>query len=82
MRVIYLALQAFYLSKAPCIIGVEKNQYFCDLQQRVLTQRNMASRVQVVSSDVLNEAQLLAGADVVVLNNVFEMFCSLEERAR
>ena len=42
----------------------------------------MASRVQVVSSDVLNEAQLLAGADVVVLNNVFEMFCSLEERAR
>ena len=62
------------------------NPFFCDLQEKVVTKSatkyNMSSRVQVICSDVLDQAEVLASADVIILHNVFEMFCSREEQAK
>ncbi|XP_064401536.1 uncharacterized protein LOC135347460 [Halichondria panicea] len=74
--------EGFLHSKAASPVGIEKNAYFCEIQQRTVTKYNMAGRVKIVCSDVLEQGQLLASADVVVLNYVFEMFRTLEERAR
>ncbi len=74
--------QGFLHSKAASLVGIEKNTYFCEMQQRTIAKYNMAGRVKIVCSDVLEQGQLLASADVVVLNYVFEMFRTLEERAR
>lgn len=58
------------------------NSFFCELQCQVVSKYNMADRVQVVCSDICNQASLLQEADVIVLNNVFEFFCSPENQAR
>lgn len=58
------------------------NSYFCELQFQVIGKYKMADRIQVVCSDICNQASLLQEADVIVLNNVFEFFCSPEDQAR
>ena len=74
--------QGFLHSKAASLVGIENNAYFCEIQQRMVAKYNMAGKVQIMCSDVLEQGQLLASADVVVLNYVFDMFRTLEERAR
>lgn len=69
-------------SRASGLVGVEMNSFFCELQCQVVSKYNMADRVQVVCSDICNQASLLQEADVIVLNNVFEFFCSPENQAR
>ena len=75
-------MQAYAYSQAHHIIGIEVNSYFSELQARVISKYNLSSRIKVVNADVRHQAELLHTADVVVLNNVFEFFCSLEEQAR
>ena len=58
------------------------NSFFCELQQQVISKYNMGSRVQVVCSDVCSQPRLLQEADVIVMNNVFEMFLSPEDQAK
>ena len=58
------------------------NSYFCELQLQVVAKYNMAARVEVVCSDVRQCTDLIQQADVIVMNNVFEFFLSLEEQAR
>ena len=68
-------------SQASQLVGIEIASSFCDLQNRVISQRNLSDRVRVVHSDVRQQKNLLLAADVVVLNNAFEFFCSLAEQA-
>ena len=69
-------------SRASGLVGVEMNSFFCELQCQVVSKYNMADRVRVVCSDICSQASLLQEADVIVLNNVFEFFCSPENQAR
>ena len=69
-------------SHASQIIGVEMNSYFYELQLSIIAKYNLGSRLQVICSDVCQQAELLQRADVIVLNNVFEFFCTQEEQAR
>lgn len=75
-------MQAHVYSQAQHIIGIEVNSYFSELQTRVVSKYDLASRVKVINDDVRHQAQLLHTADVIVLNNVFEFFCSLQEQAK
>lgn len=72
---------AYLYSRASKIIGIENDAYFCDLQNRVVSRYNMGARVQVIGSDVRLQGSTLQSADVVVLNNNFELFYSLDEQA-
>ena len=74
--------QAYCHSQAQCIIGIEINSYFSDLQTSVISKYGLSPRVKVVNCDVCHQAELLHSADVIVMNNVFEFFCSLEEQAK
>ena len=58
------------------------NQQLCELQRQVISRYNLGSRVEVICSDVRLQAAALQSADLIILNNVFEFFCSLEEQAR
>ena len=69
-------------SRASGLVGVEMNSFFCELQSQVVGKYNMADRVRVICSDICNQASLLQEADVIVLNNVFEFFCSPDDQAR
>lgn len=75
-------MQACAYSQAQHIIGIEVNSYFTELQERVISKYGLSSRVHVVNDDVCNQKDLLQCADVIVMNNVFEFFCSLEEQAK
>ena len=70
------------LSHAQQIIGIEINSYFSDLQTKLISKYGLSSRVRIVNDDICNQPELIQCADVVVLNNVFEFFCTLEEQAR
>ena len=68
------------------VVGVEKSAFFCGVQRRLLADKRFSralAHVEVVQDDVRNQGALLAGADVVVLNNAFEFFVEApaEERA-
>ena len=75
-------MQAYIYSQAQHILGIEVNSYFSELQARVVSKYGLSSRVKVVNADVRHQAELLHAADVIVMNNVFEFFCSLEEQAK
>ena len=75
-------MQAYVYSRAQHIVGIEVNSYFSELQAKVISKYSLSSRVKVVHADVRHQAQLLHTADVIVMNNVFEFFCSLEEQAK
>ena len=75
-------VQAYLYSQAQHIVGIEVNSYFSELQAKVVSKYGLSSRVNVVNADVRHQAHLLQSADVIVMNNVFEFFCSLEEQAK
>uniref|UniRef100_A0A1I7ZYU9 CheR domain-containing protein n=1 Tax=Steinernema glaseri TaxID=37863 RepID=A0A1I7ZYU9_9BILA len=54
-------------------VGIEMNRDFCDLQNRFIQSRNMTN-VQVICDNLLNQKDVVASADVVVMNNVFSFF--------
>ena len=75
-------LQAYIHSQAQHIVGIEVNSYFSEMQARVVSKYGLSSRVKVVNADIRHQAELLQAAHVIVMNNVFEFFCSLEEQTR
>ena len=82
MGLLSLCMQGYVYSRASKITGIESNEEFCKLQQEIVARYHLSDRVQVVHSDVCLQAELLQSADLIILNNVFEFFCSLEEQAR
>lgn len=75
-------MQAYVHSRAHHIIGIEVNSYFTELQGRVISKYDLSSRMKVINDDICHQVELLHCADVIVMNNVFEFFCSLEEQAK
>ncbi|KAM3919898.1 uncharacterized protein RB166_014376 [Leptodactylus fuscus] len=72
----------YVYSSASKLEGVEINAEFCDLQEKIIKKYNFTDRIQVHHSDVCSQKTLLQGADVVVLNNVFEYFLNKEEQTK
>ncbi|KAG0241070.1 hypothetical protein BGW41_006407 [Actinomortierella wolfii] len=65
-------------TEAKKLIGVEMNEYFCNLQTEMVRKHRLQDRIQVVHDNLLNQADLLKSADVVIMNNVFQFFAPLE----
>lgn len=68
-------------TRAEKIIGVELSEWFCGIQNEVIHKRipEFSDRISIVQGSVLEHGDVLEGADVVVLNNVFEFFTSSRE---
>lgn len=71
-----LLFGAYLLSSADKIIGIEMNKEHCQIARDVLTERHMLDRVEVINDNVLNQAEAVASADVVLVNNAFQYFTS------
>jgi hypothetical protein len=85
--------QAYLCSGASSIVGIEMNATFCALQREMVARHDMSDRVQIIEGDVTNHRDLLQSgsvlsfnahlaADVVVMNNVFEFFSSIETQQK
>lgn len=73
---------AYHFSPIKKIVGVEINSELCDLQQKITEKYKMHDRVQIRCADICSEPTLLEQADIVVLNNVFEFFLSMNQQIR
>eukprot|EP00906_Rhabdomonas_costata_P018423 RCo026913 len=64
------------MTPTKALVGVELNPFFVNLQRRMVKKHKLEPRVSVVEADVFSESGMavLATADVVILNNVFEWF--------
>jgi len=56
------------------IVGIEMNEELCRLQGQVVQQFGMTDRIRIECAEMTTRPEVFAGADVVVLNNVFEFF--------
>ena len=65
---------AYYYSEASKIVGIEINKDFCKLQEETVAEFGLGSRVKIVLGNMCAQTELLASADVIVLNNVFSWF--------
>lgn len=73
---------AYHFSPIKKIVGVEINSELCDLQQKITEKYRMHDRVEIRCADICSEPTLLEQADIMVLNNVFEFFLSMDQQIR
>ncbi|XP_005812129.1 uncharacterized protein LOC102226181 isoform X1 [Xiphophorus maculatus] len=64
----------YVYSSASRLIGLELSEDFVRLQNDTLHKYGLSDRVQVLHANVCTQEVLLQGADVLVMNNVFEYF--------
>ncbi|XP_027042530.1 uncharacterized protein LOC113670567 [Pocillopora damicornis] len=69
---------AYHFSPIKKIVGVEINSELCDLQQKITEKYRMHDRVELF----LKFQNNFFAADIVVLNNVFEFFLSMNQQIR
>ncbi|KAI7823598.1 hypothetical protein BC939DRAFT_160963 [Gamsiella multidivaricata] len=65
-------------TEAKKLIGVEMNDYFCKLQTEIVRKHRLQDRIEIIHDNLLNRASLLQGADIIIMNNVFQFFCPLD----
>ena len=68
----------YLYSKAEKLVGVEMNEFFDQLQAKVVSDFGMGDRISLCCSDICEQAELLQKADVIVMHNVFDFFCDKE----
>lgn len=69
-------------SSSSQLIGLELSEEFVTLQNDMVQKYQLADRVKVLHSDVLQQNLLLQNADVLIMNNVFEFFMEPKEQVR
>ncbi|XP_069671515.1 uncharacterized protein [Periplaneta americana] len=72
---------AYVYSKAAVIVGVEMNGDLCKIQNSIVSKYKLQDKVRVVHADVMCRPDLVAEADVIIMNNVFEFFLSTEQQS-
>lgn len=72
----------YVFSSASQLVGLELNNDFVELQNKILQKYKMADRIQVLHTDVLLQNVLLQNTDVLIMNNVFEFFMEPCEQIR
>ncbi|KAF9156098.1 hypothetical protein BG015_007275 [Linnemannia schmuckeri] len=65
-------------TEAKKLIGVEMNDYFCKLQTEMIRKHRLQDRIEIVHDNLLNRANLLEQADIVIMNNVFQFFSPVD----
>ena len=71
---------AYVYSEAKKIIGIEMNAELCKLQKEIIARFKLTNRITIVEGNMIDMADIIKSAHVVVLNNVFEWFISVEEQ--
>lgn len=74
-------LYGAYLLTNANILGVEIDENFCKIQQKIIQKYKFDDRIQVYHNDIIDRADLLEKADIIILNNVFEFFMPLETQS-
>jgi len=69
-----------YGNGAVKVIGVELNKELCNIQQKTIEEGEMTERVAVICSDIRDQTELVAKADILVMNNVFCFFLPPQEQ--
>ncbi|ORZ14494.1 hypothetical protein BCR42DRAFT_329116 [Absidia repens] len=65
-------------TRARRLIGVEINEWFCQLQRDMIRKYKMDDRIEIMCKDIQQLPDLLSKeADVVIMNNVFQFFSEL-----
>ncbi|KAI9314435.1 hypothetical protein BX666DRAFT_1966548 [Dichotomocladium elegans] len=65
-------------TRARKLIGVELNEWFCKLQEDMVSKYKMNDRVEIICKDIQQAPELLnKEADIIVMNNVFQFFNEL-----
>ncbi|KAI8394230.1 uncharacterized protein BYT42DRAFT_609961 [Radiomyces spectabilis] len=72
----------YLFTAAKKLIGVEINDWFCNLQRDMAKKYKMDDRIEVVSKDIQQVPELLQQADIVVMNNVFQFFNDLSTQQK
>ncbi|CAB3367692.1 Hypothetical predicted protein [Cloeon dipterum] len=65
---------AYFYTDVQKLIGVEINADLCNLQKEICEKYKLQDRVEIINDDVLNQAQVVKSAQLIILNNPFEFF--------
>lgn len=72
-------LQAYYLTNASKLVGIEMNKEFCEVQEKIINQYTMdIDRIKVIHSDVMDRPDVVECSDVFIIN-VFDFFVNTEK---
>ncbi len=69
-------------TEAKRIHGIEINEEFVEVSQRAVRKFSLNNRISVDCCELTTAPQIVAEADVVVLNNVFDWFMPKDEQAK
>jgi hypothetical protein len=69
-----LLYSAYFFTDCKKIIGIEKNGFFCEMQNDFIRKHNLSDRILICEGDVRNFLNVLCTADILIFNNVFEFF--------
>lgn len=75
-------LYGAYLLTNANIEGVEIDENLCKIQQQIIKKYQFDDRIRIYHNDILDRADLLEKADIIILNNVFEFFMPLETQTK
>lgn len=70
---------AYYMTSASHIVGVEMNEFFCDLQKDVVKKFKMGDRVEIIQADIFDQKKVFESTDIIIMHNIFEMFGDVEK---
>ncbi|KAF3422644.1 hypothetical protein E2986_10089 [Frieseomelitta varia] len=68
--------QAYVLTSAEKIIGVEMNRECCLLQHDIINKYNMNDRIEIVNKRIEECPEIVQTCDVIIMNNPFEFYAS------
>jgi len=73
---------AYVYSSCNEIVGVEMNKDLCDIQSSLVQRYKMDDRIKIVCADVTACGDNVGQADIILMNNVFEFFASVDVQER
>ena len=66
--------QAYVLTSAEKIVGVEMNKECCLLQRDIVNKYNMEDRIEIVNKRIEECPEIVQTSDVIIMNNPFEFY--------
>ncbi|XP_034232278.1 uncharacterized protein LOC117640121 [Thrips palmi] len=73
---------AYLYTNVGKIYGIEINGELCRMQREIVMKYGFQDRIEIIDSSIEQRFDLLATADIIVLNNVFEFFMESNDQAK
>jgi len=73
---------AYLYTNAKKIIGIEKNSYFCNIQNDIVKKYNFGDRIQVIEADLFTKPEVLQTSDCILMHSIFEFFAPIEDHEK